>query len=106
MHWSHFSNSQVHSDDKEPHLTVRFTPATERVWIVHVPPYTNRNLDALLAGFRASPYLKTESVGRTVEHRKMLLLTDFNSRLGRCPEVSDRQEFGAGLLRALAAVLM
>jgi hypothetical protein len=32
-------------------------------------------------------------------------MVDFNSKLGRCPDIPDRQQFGAGLVRALAAAV-
>jgi murein tripeptide amidase MpaA len=75
VHWKHFSNSQVSWDPREPHLTLRFTPASSHVWIAHVTPYTNKTLSNLLHSFDKSPYLKVQSVGQTVEHRNMLLLT-------------------------------
>jgi murein tripeptide amidase MpaA len=74
-HWSHFDDSQVRWDAKEPHLTLRFTPEKDHVWIAHVPPYTNRNLAALLDSFRGSPYIETQMIGRTVEGRGIPLLT-------------------------------
>ena len=32
-------------------------------------------------------------------------MVDFNPKLGRCPEIADRKNFGAGLVRAMAAAL-
>jgi murein tripeptide amidase MpaA len=79
--WTHFSDGQVSWDEQEPHLTLRFTPERSSIWIAHVPPYTNRNLTALLHDLRSSPYLTSESVGRTVEGRPMLLLTITSRRV-------------------------
>ncbi|HTV53278.1 MAG TPA: M14-type cytosolic carboxypeptidase [Terriglobia bacterium] len=80
VHWEHFTNSQVSWDSHEPHLTLQFTPENDHVWIAHVTPYTNKDLSSLLLSFRKSPYLKVQSVGHTVEHRKMLLLTITGTR--------------------------
>jgi len=76
--WSHFSDDQVSWDDKEPHLTVRFEPKEDHIWIAHVPPYTNKDLAHLLYSFRTSSYLRQETVGRTVKGRAMPLLTVTN----------------------------
>ena len=32
-------------------------------------------------------------------------MVDYNSKLGHLPEIADRQEFGAGLVRAMAAAV-
>ncbi len=87
VNWTAFSDSEVSWDASEPHLTLRFTPAHGRVWIAHVPPYTNRNLVRLLDSFRASPYLQKQSVGRTVEGREMPLLTITNPQI---PDVNKK----------------
>ena len=79
--WRHFRDDQVAWDDKEPHLSVRFTPERDHVWIAHVPPYTNKDLKALLDTHGSSPYLKTQVAGRTVEGRNMLLLTITNPKI-------------------------
>lgn len=75
VHWTHFRDDQVSWDDREPRLILKFTPQRGRMWIAHVPPYTNRDLTRLLAEFRASPYLRRESAGRTLEGRPIPLLT-------------------------------
>jgi murein tripeptide amidase MpaA len=75
VNWKAFSDSEVSWDEKEPHLTLHFTPQRDHLWIAHVTPYTQKNLTALLDSFRGSPYLKQESVGRTVEGREIPLLT-------------------------------
>jgi murein tripeptide amidase MpaA len=76
--WNHFRDDQVSWDQQEPHLRLRFTPERDSMWIAHVPPYTTKNLAALLDSLRASAYMKTEIVGRTVDGREMLLLTITN----------------------------
>ena len=74
-HWSHFDDSQVTWDEKELHLTLRFTPQKNNVWIAHVPPYTNRKLAALLDSFRGNPFLEMHVIGRSVEGRGIPLLS-------------------------------
>ncbi|HTM50779.1 MAG TPA: M14-type cytosolic carboxypeptidase [Bryobacteraceae bacterium] len=79
--WRHFTDSQVSWDEREPHLTVQFLPEHDRMWIAHVPPYTNQDLAALLDAFRNSPYLERQVVGKTVDGRDMPLLTITNSKI-------------------------
>lgn len=74
--WRHFTGEQI--SWSEAGLTIRFTPERGRLFIAHVPPYTNRQLAALLDAHRRSPYLERETIGRTVERRDMLLLTVTN----------------------------
>lgn len=81
VNWRHFRDDQVSWDGREPHLRVRFTPEQERMWIAHVPPYTNTDLTSLLDGFRGSPYLERQVAGTTVEGRDMPLLTITNPKL-------------------------
>lgn len=76
--WTHFRDDQVSWDEREPRLRLRFTPERDSVWIAHVPPYTTKDLAALLDSVRTSLYLKSEVVGRTVDGRDMLLLTITN----------------------------
>jgi murein tripeptide amidase MpaA len=76
--WTHFRDDEVSWDPKEPHLTMTFTPESDHIWIAHVPPYTNKDLAALLDSFKASPFLRWESVGKTLEGREMPLLTITN----------------------------
>ncbi|HLJ14044.1 MAG TPA: M14-type cytosolic carboxypeptidase [Bryobacteraceae bacterium] len=73
--WTHFRDDQVEWDAREPHLSLHFTPQSDHIWIAHVPPYTNKNLAALLDSFNRSPYLERQVVGQTVEGRDMPLLT-------------------------------
>ncbi|MEO7145483.1 MAG: M14-type cytosolic carboxypeptidase [Bryobacteraceae bacterium] len=73
--WRHFADNQVSWDDKEPHLTLRFTPGKSTVWIAHLAPYTNEDLENLLRRFRANPDFKQQTIGKTVQGRNLLLLT-------------------------------
>jgi murein tripeptide amidase MpaA len=81
VHWQNFTDAQVAWDDREPHLTLHFTPEGGRVWIAHVQPYTNKTLAALLAAFSKSPYLQVQNVGHTVEGREVPLLTITNPQI-------------------------
>lgn len=81
IHWKHFPIDEVHWDPHGPKLTLHFTPKTNRMWIAHVAPYTNKNLASLLDAFHGNPYMKVQTVGHTVEGRKMLLLTITNTRI-------------------------
>ncbi|HZT39615.1 MAG TPA: M14-type cytosolic carboxypeptidase [Bryobacteraceae bacterium] len=76
--WKHFRDDQVFWDSEEPRLTVTFTPESDHIWIAHVPPYTNKDLAALLDSFNSNPFLRRESVGKTLEGREMPLLTITN----------------------------
>ena len=81
VHWQNFTDAQVAWDDREPQLTLHFTPEGGRVWIAHVQPYTNKDLAALLGAFRKSAYLQVQNVGHTVEGREMPLLTITNPQI-------------------------
>ena len=78
VRWQHFPDNEVSWEPREPHLTLRFLPKKSRIWIAHVPPYTNTDLATLLKGFRNSPWLEQHSVGKTLEGRDMPLLTITN----------------------------
>jgi murein tripeptide amidase MpaA len=79
--WRHFSDVEVSWDEREPHLTLHFTPERDRLWIAHVAPYTHKDLVALLGAFRKSPYLEELSVGRTVEGKEIPLITITNPQI-------------------------
>lgn len=79
--WTHFRDGQVSWDPKEPHLTMTFTPESDHIWIAHVPPYTNKDLAALLDSVKGSPFLRRESVGKTLAGREMPLLTITDPRV-------------------------
>ncbi|MEX2300086.1 MAG: M14-type cytosolic carboxypeptidase [Bryobacterales bacterium] len=71
--WRHFES--VEWDDKEIRLRLRFTPEQDRVWIAHVPPYTNDHLARLIAEARQHPHFRQEVSGKTVDGRDMPLFT-------------------------------
>ena len=73
--WTHFSDREVDWDEKEIRLRVRFTPKQSRMWIAHVPPYTNEDLRRLLDSLRGSGCLAQQSAGKTVKGRDIPLLT-------------------------------
>jgi murein tripeptide amidase MpaA len=74
--WEHFES--IEWDDKEIRLRLRFRAERSPLWIAHVPPYTNRDLDRLLDSYRSHPHLRREVIGKTVGGRDMLLLTVTN----------------------------
>ncbi len=71
LKWQHFSTVEYSAD--EPCLRLRFTPKSNRFWVAHVPPYTNRDLARLLR--TSSPYLRREAAGRSAGGRDIPLLT-------------------------------
>ncbi|MBK5290614.1 MAG: hypothetical protein JJE04_02835 [Acidobacteriia bacterium] len=79
--WMHFSSNQVEWDKQRIRLRLRFTPDRNRVWIAHVPPYTNQHLDALLKDARPSAHYQYENTGNTVDGRPMPLVTITNPRV-------------------------
>lgn len=62
-------------DASEPRLRFHIASASDRLWIAHVPPYTNENLDRLIGDLAKSSYVKRVSVGKSVEGREIPLLT-------------------------------
>jgi Zinc carboxypeptidase/Cytosolic carboxypeptidase N-terminal domain len=71
--WQQIERVEYQSDT--PLLRIRLTPRTDRIWIAHVPPYTNQHLQELLREFKMHPALHRQVVGKTVQGREMLLLT-------------------------------
>jgi hypothetical protein len=76
--WKHFDNAEWIA--KPATIRVRFRASGDRVWIARQPPYTNRDLDALLGQLRKHPHLREEVIGKTVEGRPMGLLTVTNPK--------------------------
>src|SRR5262245_43975701 len=58
-----------------PLLRIRLTPRVNRIWIAHVPPYTNQHLQRLLSAFKNHPALRRQVIGRTALGRELMLLT-------------------------------
>lgn len=57
-------------DEKEPRLRLRITPVRARFWIAHVPPYTEKNLEALRKLVRSE-----EVIGKTAGGGDLYLWT-------------------------------
>lgn len=74
VRWQHFAATEFH-DDPQPFLRLKLKPTRERVWIAHVPPYTNEHLARLEQHVRRSPHATIESAGRTPQGRAMPLWT-------------------------------
>jgi hypothetical protein len=71
--WRQIETAEYQAD--APLLRIHLTPRTNRIWIAHVPPYTNEHLQRLLREFKTHPALRQQVVGKTVQGREMLLLT-------------------------------
>jgi hypothetical protein len=76
--WRQIETAEYQAD--APLLRIRLTPRTNRIWIAHVPPYTNQHLQRLLRKFKTHPALRRQVVGKTVQGREMLLLTITDER--------------------------
>ncbi|MFN0107028.1 MAG: M14-type cytosolic carboxypeptidase [Bryobacteraceae bacterium] len=77
--WSHIESFEY--DAAEPRLRLKITPKTNKFWIAHVPPYTDRHL-AALRQFAANGV--TEGiVGQSVDKRPIRLWT-----IGNGPKVA------------------
>ncbi len=79
QHWRQLETVEYQAD--VPLLRLRFTPRTNRIWIAHVPPYTNQHLQRLLNEFRKHPHLQQETIGKTVQGRELQLLTITDERV-------------------------
>lgn len=75
-HWTHFED--IEYDAETPKLRLKFTPRSSRMWIAHVPPYTNRDLALLLKEFALHPHLQRAVIGKTIQGRDLLQLTVTN----------------------------
>jgi hypothetical protein len=65
----------VDFDESVPLQRIRITPKSDRVWIAHVPPYTNQNLAKLRGEIKGAPNLTEAVVGKSVKGRDILLFT-------------------------------
>jgi Zinc carboxypeptidase/Cytosolic carboxypeptidase N-terminal domain len=68
-------------DPGEPKLQFRITVQSEHLWLAHVPPYTTVNLAALLRDISATPYVKSTTIGKSVEGRTIPLVTITDSEV-------------------------
>lgn len=84
QHWQPLESVEYQPDT--PLLRLRLTPRTNQIWIAHVPPYTNRQLQRLLGEFKQHPALHQQVVGRTVQGREILLLTITDERAPAAPK--------------------
>jgi hypothetical protein len=71
--WRHFSDMEWNDQTKE--ATLRFRPASNTVWIAHVPPYTHSDLLRLLDEVGRSPHARVEVIGKTAQNRNLHLVT-------------------------------
>lgn len=58
-------------DAEEPHMRIKLTPASNKLWIAHTPPYTSVELKRMFDRLK----LKPEVIGKSVEGRDLYLLT-------------------------------
>lgn len=71
--WTHFPSMEW--DDRTKEATLRLRPEADTVWIAHQPPYTPRDLAALLQDADRSPHARVEVIGKTVQGRDLHLVT-------------------------------
>jgi hypothetical protein len=62
-------------DPSKPPLTFRIQVPSDQIWIAWVPPYTLDNFRELTAFLAKSPDVKIEEIGRSVQGRKIPLIT-------------------------------
>jgi murein tripeptide amidase MpaA len=84
QHWRPIENVIYQSE--APLLRIRLTPRTNKIWVAHVPPYTNQQLQRLRGEFEKHPDLRQQVVGRTVQGREILLLTITDERAPAAPK--------------------
>jgi hypothetical protein len=88
--WTHLRD--VEYDAQVPRLRIRLRPATNRVWIAHVPPYTNHDLARLLRDAGAHPHFRREGIGRSAGGRPLSVLTVTN------PAIAEKGKKGIWLM--------
>ena len=79
QHWNPVESAEYQVD--VPRLRLRLTPRTNRIWIAHVPPYTNRHLQRLLGELKPQPHWQQQVIGKTVQGRDLVLLTITDERV-------------------------
>lgn len=72
-HWTHFPAMEWDNERKE--ATLKIKPDSESLWVAHIPPYTPRDLAALLAEVDRSPHARVEVIGKSVLGRDLNLVT-------------------------------
>ena len=75
-HWQFFSSMLW--DDSRKEATLNFRPATDRIWIAHVPPYTHGRLLQTLDQIGKRPTARVEVIGKTVKGRDLHMITVTN----------------------------
>jgi hypothetical protein len=78
QHWLPIESAEYQPDT--PLMRIRLRPQANKIWIAHVPPYTNQHLQRLLGEFKKHPALRERVIGKTAQGRKMLLLTITDER--------------------------
>lgn len=71
--WQHFR--AMDWDDQAKEATLRFRPASDYVWIAHVPPYTHSDFLRLLEDLDRLPHARIEVIGKTAQQRDLHLVT-------------------------------
>ena len=88
----------VDFDESVPLQRIHITPKSDRVWIAHVPPYTNRNLAKLRVEIKGAPNLTEAVVGKSVRGRDILLITISDSAVPDRRKEGDLAHVPAALL--------
>ena len=73
VNWRHIDTMQWNDEKKE--ATLRLRPTTDVLWIAHVPPYTYSRVRQFLKELDASPWIRVEIIGESVERRPLHLVT-------------------------------
>jgi hypothetical protein len=71
--WKHIDTMTWDNEKKE--ATLRLHPKTDTLWLAHVPPYTHNRVLDFVQEMDASPYVRVEVFGKTVQKRPLHLLT-------------------------------
>jgi len=79
--WQHFP--AIEWDPQKLETTLKFRPPRDTIWIAHVPPYTPRDWQRLLADLRDRPTAVVETIGKTVQGRNIAMVTVTN------PDIPD-----------------
>ena len=82
--WRHFPTMEWDNERKE--ATLKIKPESDSLWVAHVPPYTPRDLAALLSEVNRSPHARVEVIGKSVQGRDLHLVTVTD------PDVPDAQK--------------
>lgn len=71
--WKHIETTVWDKEKKE--LTIKLSPAVDMLWIAHIPPYTFSRIVQFIEEVDASPFVRTELFGETVQKRPLYILT-------------------------------